>query len=93
MLTTAKPWELRTNEVIVYRGDHYTLTDTPKVGLPSIGWTTIHCTDRGGLSIALMFEGDQDINVVRVKDKTTQRESARRKGASWQSRRASGSNR
>ena len=79
MLTTAKAWELRHNDVVVIKGDHYTLIDDPKVGPP--GWTTLRTKDRHGLLTAHMIEGTEPVNVVRVKDFTPQINRARRMDA------------
>lgn len=91
MLTTAKAWELRDGDHIVHAGGNWTLVDDPKPGPP--GWTSLRCRDRAGLLVIHMIEGTDDVNVVRVKDTTSQRESARRKDATWQSRRVRGSSR
>lgn len=76
MLTTAKAWELHYDEVVVIKGEHYTLIDTPKPGAP--GWTRLTCRDRHGLLITHMIEGTELVNVVRVKDFKPQIERARR---------------
>lgn len=90
MLTTALAWELRADDLVVIKGDHYTLVDNPKPG-PS-GWTSLRTKDRGGLLVVHMIEGRDLVNVVRARDYSP-RESARRKDAQWRSRRVPGSNR
>jgi hypothetical protein len=79
MLTVDKAWNLKEGETIVFRQAHYTLTDDPQVGRPSVGWTSLRTKDRDGLAVMLMIEGDEDINVVRVRDYTNQIRSGQRR--------------
>lgn len=62
-LKSTKPWDLKDGDNILWRGDHYRVTNVT-TGRPSIGWTTIHTTARDGLSTVLMIEGDERVSVV-----------------------------
>ena len=85
MLTTAKAWELKRDDVVVVQCVNYTLIDDPKCGPP--GYTSLRARDREGLLVILMIEGTDDVNVVRTRDYTPQRESARRTDAQNRSKR------
>lgn len=85
MLTTAKAWELKRDDVIVVQAVNYTLIDNPHPGPP--GWTSVRCRDRDGHLVIHMIEGTEPVNVVRVRDYTPQRESARRADAQNRSKR------
>lgn len=87
------PHELQPGDVVVRRGENFKI-DLVAVGRPSKNWVTVHTkTPVGDGSMVLMLPADERINVVVVRDKKQQRESAQRKDASWQSRRVRGSNR
>jgi len=77
-LQSVKAWELRYEDVVVIKGENYTLTDDPKPGPP--GWTRVTTKDRGGLLTIHMIEGTDTVLRVYARDYTDQIESARRKG-------------
>lgn len=91
-LKSVFPDELRPGQIMVHRGGNYRV-DLVKSGRPYPDFVSVHTIDKDGLLTIWSIPCSDQVYVVIVRDKTTQRESAQRKDASWQSRRVPGSSR